>query len=460
MKILKILASLIPIFFLIGCANNQIVNSHNYNNKTINEPILSEVATKKNILEEEVPYQIEKIDLLSTLSKKEKEFLEILKTDRYASLCNSKSKYLEIDLLNSKEEISTQLKDIFVEYTNNLNNSCIDQVSFKSTLKKSKYVKNKQYYELYNEKINKTTLLKEYMSENISIKSTLDKYTPKHPDFFRLIKQLDNNKLSKSQNYKLRLNIERLKLLKNYKSDNFIQLNVPSYNFSLYEKDKKVKNFGTVVGSKEDQTPILSSKLSYFIVNPTWNIPDSIAKESIIPKALKDKNYLKKKNIVIRKNYKLSSKKFKFEDINWKKYLKKNVKYIPYKFIQLPSSTNGMGRVKFMFSNDYAVYMHDTMGTWRFKINKEKIRFVSHGCVRLEHPLGLMKHITKKYTPKTYQSVRKIYDNQDTGAISLSKKLPLHITYMTAYIKNGKVGFYKDTYGYDKIQKLNFNPSI
>lgn len=394
------------------------------------------------------------------LNKKEKEFLEILKNDSFASLCSSKEKYHKILKLQDTKEISKNLEELFYEYTNNLENSCINQKRFQRTLKTKKYKEKKQIYETYNKKINKKNLLKLYRSEKLSIKSILKNYTPKHPDFFKMIKLLDKKKLSKTAYYKLRLNIERLKLLKYYKSNNFIQLNIPSYNFALYENNKKTKSFGTVVGSNKDQTPILSSKLSYFIINPAWNIPDSIAKKSVIPKALKDKNYLKKKNIVIRKNYKQDSQKFKFKDIKWKKYLKKDVKYIPYKFIQLPSKTNGMGRVKFMFKNDYAVYMHDTIGSWRFKINKEKIRSVSHGCVRLEHPISLMRHLSKKYTPKTYKSVRKIYDKEETASVSLSKKLPIHITYITSYIKKGKVKFYKDIYSYDKIQKLNFNPFI
>ncbi|NQY54269.1 MAG: L,D-transpeptidase family protein, partial [Campylobacteraceae bacterium] len=285
----------------------------------------------------------------------------------------------------------------------------------------------------------------------------LKKYTPTHPYFFKLINKLNDKSLNKKQLYLLRVNIERLKLLKDYKSNSFIQLNIPSYDFKFYENSKLIKSFGTVIGAYSSQTPILSSKLSHFIINPTWNIPDSIAASSVIPKSLKDKNYLKKKNIVIRKNYNLSSKEYKFEDINWKKYLKKNVRYIPYKFIQLPSSSNGMGRVKFLFKNSYAVYMHDTIGSWRFKINKEKIRVISHGCIRLEHPLSLVKHISTNYTRKSYRSVKRSYDKELTKTISLSKYLPIHITYLTVVIKNNKLFFYKDIYLYDKIQKLNFN---
>ncbi|MCJ8327416.1 MAG: L,D-transpeptidase family protein [Campylobacterales bacterium] len=389
------------------------------------------------------------------LNKKEKEFFNILEIDKYASLCGNKKEYLIIKNMEYSKKKSYLIKDLFYKYTYNLSNSCLNQKNFKSKLRKLK--KNNQFYETYNIRINKKQLLKEYDDSSISISKILKKYTPTHPYFFKLINKLNDKSLNKKQLYLLRVNIERLKLLKDYKSNSFIQLNIPSYDFKFYENSKLIKSFGTVVGAYSSQTPILSSKLSHFIINPTWNIPDSIAASSVIPKSLKDKNYLKKKNIVIRKNYNLSSREYKFEDINWRKYLKKNVRYIPYKFIQLPSSSNGMGRVKFLFKNSYAVYMHDTIGSWRFKINKEKIRVISHGCIRLEHPLSLIKHISANYTRKSYVSVKRSYDKELTKTIFLSKYLPIHITYLTVGIKNNKLFFYKDIYLYDKIQKLNFN---
>lgn len=443
-------------FLITGCSIGQktitVERKSIFNEKT---NVVNSNNIENNLYKEE--REVNK-DLSSLLSKKEKDFYEILKTDKYASLCNSKSKFENIKYLKNKSEVSKELEEIFYNYTYNLANSCIEQKSFLKTLSQSKYKNDAQHYEIYNKNINKESLLVKYRNKNTSINSILKDYTPKHPNFFKLIKELNNKKLSTANLYKIRLNIERLKLMKYYDTNDFIQLNVPSYNFTFYEKGENVKEFGTIVGKKEKQTPILSSKLSHFIINPTWNIPDSIAKKSIIPKALKDKNYLKKKNIIIRKNYNLDSEKINFKDVDWKKYLKDDVKYIPYKFIQMPSKTNGMGRVKFMFANDYSVYMHDTIGSWRFKINKEKIRSVSNGCVRLEHPRALMKYLTKKYTPQTYKSVRKKFFDEETDIINLSKNLPLHITYLTAYTKNGKVKFYEDIYGYDKIQKLNFNP--
>lgn len=452
MKITKNISLILLLGLLVGCSSTKqaSINSNIKNNKNKQKIIKALNQEKKS--------QKKIINLpLYELTENEKEFLEVLKIDKYASLCSSQDKYLSVKSMEDSQEKSNLLQEIFYDYTNNLNNSCIDQYSFKATLKENKFKRNKQSYEMYTQKLDRESLIKEFTSNKKSVKEILSKYTPDHPDFFKLIEKLDINKLSASKYNKLRLNVERLKLIKDYKSDNFIQLNVPSFNFSLYENGKKERSFETVVGATNAQTPIFSSNLSYFIVNPAWNIPDSIARKTIIPRALKDRNYLKRKNIVITKGYNVNSK-IRFKDVNWKKYLKKKG-YIPYKFVQLPSSTNGMGKVKYMFPNEHAVYMHDTIGSWRFKSNKDKVRLVSHGCVRLEHPISLMKHLTTKYTPKSYKDIRKSYLKSEMRTVSLSKKLPVHVTYQTAFIKkNGEVGFHKDVYGYDKIQKLDFIP--
>jgi|GEM_PF-422598 len=435
----------------VGCTSLQVQRDMKViENKQVNNT--NHNIEKEILVIEKIPEAINQF----SLDNNSKEFLEILRNDTYASLCSSKDKYLEIIEIQDSQKKIDLLKNLFYDYTKNLSNSCINQSDLKKKLKQKKYRDISQDYEVYNVDINKKNLLKKYTSNTQSVKSILEAYTPRHPQFFALIKKLDKSELSELKYNKLRLNIERLKLLKYSNSNDFIQLNVPSYNFAFYEDGTRTKTFGTVVGSQEAQTPILSSKLAYFIVNPTWNIPDSIAKSSIIPKALKDRNYLKKKNIVIRKNYKLSSKKIKWKDVNWKKYLKKDVKYIPYKFIQLPSKTNGMGRMKFIFPNNYAVYMHDTIGSWRFKSNKQKIRFTSHGCIRLEHPISLMKYLSESYTKHSYSKVRNIFDSQKTDTIRLNKKLPIHLTYQTAQVNNDKLSFYSDVYGYDKIQTLNF----
>jgi len=448
--------------FFVGCTNQHTIpTTKKQDNLTIN---------KKN-LEDEPFKSIDKFNqgkiVKTTISNEikvyknkriyQKELLEILRTDKYASLCSSKKLYLQVKDMKDSDNKDKLLEKLLVNYTKNLANSCINIKDMNKKLAYRKAKKIKSSYKVYYQKVNENKILNQYRSNQVSIEKILYPYIPKHPNFKKLIKALHTKKLSKNATAKLRLNIERFKIMKEYNSSNFIELNIPSFRFNFYEKGRKSMSFGTVVGDYENQTPVLSSKLSYFIMNPAWNIPDSIAKKTIIPRMLKDKRYLAKKHIEIHKNYRLTSKRFKQSDIKWKKYLKPHVRYIPYKFIQLPSNTNGMGRVKFIFPNQYAVYMHDTIGTWRFKSPKQGIRAVSHGCVRLENPLALIKYISTHYTKRSYASVRKDYDSHRMKTVSLSKKLPVYITYQTAYVdRNSNVHFYKDLYGYDSLQRLNF----
>lgn len=393
----------------------------------------------------------------NSLSTIQEEVVQLINEDKYASLCGmtkiNKEQLLTYDDL--KQNII--LQEVLLQYIHNLANSCIDLKSFKEFLQTDVAKSSKSHYYVYEQEVNERKILEQFASNAFILEEILQEYIPTHPDFMTLISHLNNPKLTHEQKHKLRLSIERMKLIDDKDIENFIQLNIPSYKFSMYEEGKHSFSFGTVVGAVSDQTPVLSSKLNYFIVNPTWNIPDSIAKSTIIPRMLKDPNYLKKKHIQIHKSYDLDSIRYDQKDINWYKYLKKNVKYIPYKFIQLPYKSNGLGRVKFMFANDHAVYMHDTIGTWRFQIPKQNIRATSHGCVRLEHPLFLIKHLSTHYTQYTYKDVRASYDSHKMRSVNLNKPLGVHLTYFTATLdKEGKLNFSKDLYGYDKVMKLTF----
>ena len=448
MSYIKLTTALLFIVLLTSCATKKIEVVTD-KKVVVVKPIELKIVGRK---------VVEKKVIVEDVYSKERDFFKILKNDTYASLCSSKNKYKKVLLLPQGKEREELIENLLVEYTQNLANGCIDIKDMKRKIAKNRANKIKSSFKTYTQNIDKKRILEQYRSKKITIEQILDPYIPKHPEYFSFVGFFNDTTLSKQEKYKLRLNIERLKLTKPQSSSNFIQLNIPAYSFDFYENNIKSMSFGTVVGDLEDQTPVLSSKLSYFIMNPAWNIPDSIAKKTIIPRMLKDKKYLSKKGIVIHKNYKLSSKKFNQKDVEWEKYLKESVRYIPFKFIQMPSKTNGMGRVKFIFPNEFAVYMHDTIGTWRFKSPKQSIRAVSHGCVRLENPLALIKYISTNYTKKSYDNVKRDYDSQKMKTVSLSKKLPVHITYITAYIdKEKKLRFYKDLYGYDSMQKLNFS---
>ncbi len=57
--------------------------------------------------------------------------------------------------------------------------------------------------------------------------------------------------------------------------------------------------------------------------------------------------------MIVLRSYDLSQKPVDPRKVNWKKYLSPEYqkKEIPYKIVQLPSKTNALGTVKFMFPN-------------------------------------------------------------------------------------------------------------
>jgi len=128
--------------------------------------------------------------------------------------------------------------------------------------------------------------------------------------------------------------------------------------------------------------------------------------------------------------------------------------HVPFKFIEVPSKKNGLGRVKFIFPNQYSVYMHDTQSKYLFK---RKVRTYSHGCVRLEKPNVMLDHISKHYTSTSAEDIKKKHDSLKTHYVKITKRLPVHTAYLTTYRDQCKnLLIFPDIYGFDNTQKLNF----
>ena len=127
---------------------------------------------------------------------------------------------------------------------------------------------------------------------------------------------------------------------------------------------------------------------------------------------------------------------------------------VPFKFIEVASGRNALGRVKFLFPNENAVYMHDTPAKHLFK---RKVRAYSHGCVRLGNPMKMLDFLATNYSSATAEKVNQEYKSKKTHYIPIVKPLPVHTAYLTTYVaEDGKLHFFSDLYKYDKLQKLNF----
>jgi len=128
-------------------------------------------------------------------------------------------------------------------------------------------------------------------------------------------------------------------------------------------------------------------------------------------------------------------------------------------FKQRPGDDNSLGKIKFLFKNDVAVYLHDTPAKAAFD---KKVRSVSHGCVRVEKPLELAQALfgnSKQYEVIKTEMAKT--ENQEAKDIALPTQIPVYLTYFTSWSDaNGTLQFRNDIYGldvvlYSYLQKLN-----
>ncbi|BAK73067.1 murein L,D-transpeptidase [Arcobacter sp. L] len=265
------------------------------------------------------------------------------------------------------------------------------------------------------------------------------------------------NKSAKEKIEQIRLNLERMRWLPRNFGDKYILINIPEYRLRMIENNDIKLNMAVVVGERKHPTPIFSDKMSYIVLNPNWNIPESITKKEILPKLLKDPNYLASKGIDIYQGWHKDSEKVETTEV-LDTLILQDIDSVPnFRFTQGPSDENPLGRMKFMFPNKHAVYLHDTPAKSLFNNAR---RAYSHGCIRLSKPEELLSTILNEDKTINSERVNQILseETEKEKAIGLSKKIPVHIIYLTSFVdENGKLQFREDIYNYDKIQeKLMF----
>lgn len=231
----------------------------------------------------------------------------------------------------------------------------------------------------------------------------------------------------------------------------FIHVNIPAYEMSVVENGSKVLNMKVVVGRSNRPTPELYSLVKTIVLNPTWNVPRKLAAEDIIPNQMKDPSFLKKNNIKIYESWKNRNKTIDPSTLDWNQIWEQG---FPYHFTQEPGNGNSLGKVKFLFDNPHGVYMHDTPKKYLF--NKIK-RAYSSGCIRLEKPFLLAEYFLRDNPNFDQETVQDILTSNKTKYIKLRTPIPVHITYITAWVdKQGHLHFREDIY---KKASANSNAS-
>ena len=251
----------------------------------------------------------------------------------------------------------------------------------------------------------------------------------------------------------IRINLERVRWVMNEDLDEFIFVNIPDFRM-YYVRDEKIKwSTRAQVGKPFRQTPVFKAKMTYLVFNPTWTIPSTILKEDTLPAVKRDPNYLSQHSIQVIDN---KGNVIDDKSIDWSQYSAKN---FPYQLRQKPGPDNALGRVKFMFPNKHAVYLHDTPGKSLFG---EESRAFSSGCIRIENPLKLAQLLLGKGWDK--ERIQQVIKSKKTRTVKLSRPVPVILFYLTALpALDGEFHALKDIYKRDQalLQELNaeFQPN-
>jgi L,D-transpeptidase YcbB len=216
-------------------------------------------------------------------------------------------------------------------------------------------------------------------------------------------------------------NLERYRWLPRSLGNRYVYVNVPAFQLVAYDSGEKALEMKVIVGQgfEDKATPVFSDSMENVVFRPYWNITPDIQRTEIGPKIAADPGYMDRENLEYYKDG--------------------NVRRIRQK----PGPKNALGFVKFLFPNDYNIYLHDTPNHELF--NKD-VRAFSHGCIRLEKPAELAQWVLGWDAARVDSAMM---NGKDNSSIRLKTKIPVYITYGTAFVRDGELHFGNDLYHRD-----------
>jgi murein L,D-transpeptidase YcbB/YkuD len=244
----------------------------------------------------------------------------------------------------------------------------------------------------------------------------------------------------------IELNMERLRWILGNVEQRSIVVNIANFELDVLENGKSVLSMKVVVGKPYRDTPVFTSKMTYLTINPSWNVPDSIARKEILKEIRKNPDYLARENIKVLKGWGSREEEIDPREIDWSRITPEN---LPYRFRQEPGPLNPLGRLKFMLPNKFDVYLHDTPARGLFSAN---VRAFSHGCTRIEKPLELAEYILRDDPAWTRERLLAAIEEGTEQEVKIPRPLNVHFLYLTAWVdERGILQFRDDIYGRDKL---------
>lgn len=216
-------------------------------------------------------------------------------------------------------------------------------------------------------------------------------------------------------------NLERYRWLPRTLGSRYILVNVPAFRFEGYQDNELALEMKVIVGAeyKDKNTPTFSDRMEYVVFRPYWNVTPDIQEKELDPKIAADPGFMEANDYEY-----------------WQDGSRTAIR-------QKPGPKNSLGLVKFIFPNDFNIYLHDTPQRGLFD---KDVRAFSHGCIRVEKPVELAQWLLG-WSVDSVESAMKNEPNNKT--VKLPHKVPVYIVYFTTFMTDQELHFGPDLYSRD-----------
>ena len=243
---------------------------------------------------------------------------------------------------------------------------------------------------------------------------------------------------------RLLANLDRVRSLP--ASGRFLLVDAGSSMLTLYENGAPIDSMKVITGTNELPTPMIASYMYYITYNPYWHAPDHLVRKTIAPNVLHlGLSYFKSHGYAVVDEWSENPKIIDASSIDWKAAAAGK---LHLKIRQDPGKLNSMGILKFPFPNPEDIYLHDTPDHAKFALAN---RNLSNGCVRVEDAKRLGRWLIgqEPVSPGSDAEIR----------VQLPRSTPIYLTYITAQVKDGKLSYMRDIYGWDSAAPTQFASS-
>lgn len=244
----------------------------------------------------------------------------------------------------------------------------------------------------------------------------------------------------------LALNIQRLRLLNN-RVNTGILVNIPNYSLVYYHQGTEVLSSRVIVGRPSRKTPLMRSALSTVVLNPPWNVPTSLVRQDIVPKAMRDPGYLERNGFTVLSGWSNDAEVVSPGSLDWNMI---SPNHFPFRLRQAPGAKNALGRYKFNMPSSDAIYLHDTPNHNLFS---NDMRALSSGCVRVNKASDLANMLLQDAGWGNTR-VNATMKTGNTTFVPIRGQIPVNLFYLTAWVADdGRAQFRTDIYNYDNQVK-------